>query len=408
MTLAGTNQELTRPFNRKVVLEAVRRHQPVSRAELARLTGLTPQAVSKIAAELTHAGLLRTVGRRRTGRGQPPLDLAVNPSGGFTLGIELTPTAVHGVLVDLAGGVRERESVPLTDPAPATSVPLIAALARRLVDRSGVEERRVLGLGVVRPGALGPPDPDHPDPTVLPGWDEDGACDALSEALGMPVTLDNDATAAAIGEQRYGVAESLSSYVYLFIGEGLGAGLIVDGRPIRGARGMAGEIGHIPVVPGGRACYCGNRGCLERYVSRHALAEHLGLRGGRDLPALDPAEPAIAAWLAEAAGPLRTAITVLENLLDPQTVLVGGHLPGPMLRGLVDHLNPLPPSLAAHPDRTGPRITLATAGEDVSALGAAALPLFESLSPLAAPAAAVAAEGPTVRPPWGGTAADPG
>ena len=407
MTLAGTNQELTRPFNRKVVLESVRRHQPVSRAELARLTGLTPQAVSKITAELTQAGLLRTVGRRRTGRGQPPLDLAVNPSGGFTLGMEITPTAVHGVLVDLAGSVCERASIPLTDPAPVASVPQMAELARALVTRSGVEERRILGLGVVRPGALGPPDPDHPDPTVLPGWDGDGASDALAESLGLPVTLDNDATAAAIGEQRYGVAESLSSYVYLFIGEGLGAGLIVDGRPIKGARGMAGEIGHIPVVPGGRSCYCGNRGCLERYVSRHALAEHLGLRGGRDLPALDPADPAIAAWLTAAAAPLRAAITVLENLLDPQTVLIGGHLPAPMLQALIDRLDPLPPSLASHPDRAGPRVMRATAGEDVSALGAAALPLFESLSPLAAPSTA-AVEGSAVRPPWGGTAADPG
>lgn len=397
MKLAGTNQELTRPFNRKVVLEAVRRHQPVSRAEVARLTGLTPPAVSKITAELTEAGLLRSVGRRRTGRGQPPLDLAVNPAGGFTLGMEVTPTALRGVLVDLKGDVRERGTIALHDPSPHATIPVMAELARTLIDRSGVQHHRVLGLGVVRPGAVIPSEAAFADPTILPGWDGPDPIKALAQRVGMPVTLDNDATAAAIGEQRYGVADALTDYVYLFIGEGLGAGIIVGGRPIKGASAMAGEIGHLPVIPGGRPCYCGNRGCLERYVSRHALAEHLGLSSGRDLSLLDPTAPEISAWLDEAVGPLRTAITIVENLLDPQAVLIGGHLPPAMVAALIDRLHPLPPSLAARPDRSGPRVRRATAGEDVSALGAASLPLFESLSP----AAPTAGDGLSARPLWG-------
>ena len=389
MSIAGTNNEQTRPYNRRVVMETVRLHQPVSRAEIARLTGLTPQAVSKITADLEAAGLLLQRGRRRTRRGQPPVDITINPEGGFTIGLQLVHGGLRAVLVDLAGSVRSRREAAFADPSPGTAIPVMADTVTGLLRKQGIAPATVLGVGLVLPGPLDMGLHDHRDPTTIPGWDSAGPAATLAERLGLPVLIDNDATAAAVGERFYGAARLLRSFVYVFLGAGLGAGLILDGRPFKGHCGNAGELGHLIVEPGGLPCYCGNRGCLERYVSMHALEERLAAAGR---PAateeavrrlLADGDDVLAAWLAEAADKLRIALNGLENLLDPEAVLIGGHLPPALMDALFEHLTALLPSVSARAERSGPRLLRATAGVDVSALGAAALPVFNVLSPTA-------------------------
>ena len=135
----------------------------------------------------------------------------------------------------------------------------------------------MLGLGLVMPGPFGVEGMSSVGPTTLPGWEEVDAAAELERRLGLPVRLEKDATAAAIGERLYGRAAALRNFVYLFIGAGLGAGLFLDGRLYAGVKHNAGEIGHMIVIPDGRPCDCGNHGCLERYVSLRALYETLGL-----------------------------------------------------------------------------------------------------------------------------------
>ena len=285
----GNNPPRTRSHNRRVVLEAVRLNGPLGRSEIARLTRLTTQAVSNIAATLIEEGLIVEQGRRRAGRGQPPVLIAVNPEGGVTAGIEIAAGQVATVLVDLAGRLRARRSQPLDNAAPERVAPLISAeiaAARKSVP--GLPER-MLGVGVVMPGPFGIEGMTSVGPTTLPGWAGVDAAEYLSAATGLTVVVENDATAASVGERLHGVGRGLRNFCLAYFGRGLGLGVVIDGRPYRGAFGNAGEIGHVVVAPGGRQCACGNRGCLERYASLQALEERLAEAGvaARSAEAID-------------------------------------------------------------------------------------------------------------------------
>ncbi|NNG04790.1 MAG: ROK family transcriptional regulator [Inquilinus sp.] len=387
MRLSGTNIEHTRSFNRRVVLEAVRRHGPISRAEIARLTSLSPQTVSNIALELRESGLIRAEGRRRAARGQPPVELSIDPAGGYTVGLQLDHARLSGVLVNLAGTVCGRTVEPIATPEPATAMPRLAAAVEALIDGAEVPRTRVLGCGVVMPGPFDVETLSSVGPTTLPGWHGIDVAGRLTAATGLPVLVENDATAAALGERLHGAARDLRTFFYLYLGVGLGAGLILDGQPYRGAWGNAGEFGHIVVAPDGAPCFCGNNGCLERYASLHAAFEAMRAAGKcvgttADLAALAAAgDPAMTGWLDSAARHLRIALNAVENLLDPEAVLIGGDLPDRLAEALIDRLTPLPPSVSARRDRHWPRLIRATAGAEATALGAAALPLFDSVSP---------------------------
>lgn len=383
----GTNAEGTRGYNRRVVLNHVRRHGPLSRADLARRTMLTAQTVSNITAALIDEGLVVEQGRVRNGRGQPPLQLALNPAGGYLLGFVVQPQALVGVLTDLHGAVKAEFRQPLADASPAGAVPGLVALAARLLGEAGVAAAAVLGAGVVMPGPFGL---DGPDTTaeMLPGWTKVDPASVLTAALGLPVVVENDATAAAVGEQLHGVARDLRHFACLFVGSGLGLGLILDARPYRGAHGNAGEVGHWPLVAGGRPCACGNTGCLERYVSMTALLDDLNAAGGEPPVTADALEalavanhPGVLDWIRQAAGHLRPAIAMLENLFDPEAIVIGGAMPESILDGLVAALDPLLPSIAARPNRPRPRILRGSMGYAAPALGAAALPLMDSILP---------------------------
>lgn len=382
LTVSGTNLERARSHNRRAVLETVRLNRQLTRADLARLTALTPQTVSNITAELLDAGMLLAGPPLRGGaRGQPAVPLSINPDGAYSIGVQLDHQTMIAVVSDLAGRVRVRTERVVRRPDPQTALPLIAQMHDELRRASGLDWTRLLGMGFVMPGPFGVEGMTSVGPTTLPGWEAvDGAW--LSRRLGLPVLLQKDATAAAIGERLYGMASELRNFIYLFIGTGLGAGLFLDGRLYTGGRGNAGEVGHMIVAPGGRPCECGNRGCLERYVSLRALYETLGVADGElatpaylsGLPIAQNGER----WLDSAVGPLRQAVNILESLLDIEAVVIGGLLPPDWLNALVERLHPLPVSIRLH---DGERLRLGSAGRDVVALGAAALPIFDEFNP---------------------------
>lgn len=387
MLLSGTNIEHTRSYNRRVVLEAVRRHGPISRAEIARLTSLAAQTVSNIALELQRGGLIRSEGRRRIGRGQPPVELSINPEGGYTIGLQLDHRRLSGVLVNLAGEVRERSDAAIGRAAPDIALPCMAKTVETLLRRAGVAGDRVLGAGVVMPGPFDVDSLTSVGPTTLPGWRGVDPARLLSKAIGLPVLVENDATAAALGERLHGAARHLRTFFYLYVGVGIGAGLILDGQPYRGAWGNAGEFGHIIVASGGTQCFCGNAGCLERYASLHSAFAAMRAAGHdvgttEELAAMAAAgDPTMTGWIASAATHLRLALNAVENLLDPEAILIGGDLPETISQALIDRIEPLMPSVSARRGRDWPRLIRATAGAEATALGAAALPIFDTMSP---------------------------
>ncbi|MGJ3262804.1 MAG: ROK family protein [Salinarimonas sp.] len=388
----GSNPERNRSHNRRVVLDVVRVHGPVGRTRIAELARLTPQAVANIVEELVADRLLVETGRLRRGRGQPPIQFAVNPDGPVTFGVEIAADHLTTVALDLAGGLRGRRVTPLDDTSPDVVLPRLAveigsleAALAGAADGSG--EVEILGVGVVMPGPFEIEGMSSVGPTTLSGWAGIAPAPALAQAIGRPVVVENDATAAAVGERLFGAGRHLQTFCLLYFGAGLGLGLIHEGRPYRGAFGNAGEIGHAVVAPGGRPCQCGQRGCLEQYASVQALRERLAEVA---IAAPDPAalerlhaagDPTLAAWIIEAAAHLAPMIATLENILDPEAIVVGGVLPDALTDALIGALDPLPVSVASRRARALPRVVRGQTGQLTAALGAAALPLFDTLTP---------------------------
>ncbi|MCR4265366.1 ROK family transcriptional regulator [Nitratireductor sp. ZSWI3] len=384
--IVGSNAERSRLHNRQVVLGHVREQQPIGRAEIARISGLSTQAVSNIIAELEEDGFLLEAGRQTGGRGLPALQYRLNGDGAAALGIEVRPDAMFGALVNLEGETLFTTREALADNAPVT----VASMARR-IRAAALETRpagqRMLGAGVVMPGPFGNVGISGAGQSALQGWEDTDAAALFEEALEMGVIIENDATAAAVAERVRGVAAGLRTFCFIYFGAGLGLGMVADGEVQRGAFGNAGEVGHVVVRPGGRQCACGNRGCLETYASRIAARARLA-EAGIALTSTDDIDclyrdrnPALMAWLDEAAEPLSQAIGMIENLFDPETVILGGAMPDAVLDHLISGLALPGGSVAVRPDRQTPRILRGACGRLTAALGGAALVIHDTITP---------------------------
>lgn len=396
--IAGTNAERTKAHNRRVVLGYVQLSDGAGRAEIARSSGLSTQTVSNLIAELEHERLVVPAGRRRSARGQPPVLYTFNPSGAAALGFEVRPDALIAVLTDLAGTVLWQAQKPLPASDPETVFALMADLAAQARAQCDVP---VLGAGLVLPGPFGVEGLSAAGATVLTGWQGfDDAAAQAAQTLQLPVIVEKDATAAAIGEAMLGAAQGLDTFCYVYFGAGLGLGVITQGQPMRGAFGNAGEIGHVIVVPDGLSCDCGNAGCLEQYASRMALRRHLATRGllSPDTPPGGGQTDAVAArllavkdgpldaWLNEATRLMAPVIGTLENLFDPEAVVLGGALPDRLLDDLIARLDLPRGSVARRQGRDRPRVLRGASGRMTGALGGAALVIHDTVTPRLDPA----------------------
>lgn len=381
-SVAGTNLEFTRSHNRRVVLDAVRRLGPVSRADLARETALTNQTISNIVEELEQAGFLLAGEPKREGRGQPSIPYVINPQGAWSLGFHVDHGAIIAALVDLTGKPVAIREISAQRPSPHSAAPALRRLADELIGEAAVPPSRLLGAGVALPVRFGVGAISTAGPTTLPGWDDPDARQHVSEVLEQPVQIENDAMAAAIGERLHGVARAIDSFVFLFLDEGLGGGVFLGGQPWRGASLNAGEIGHMIVVPNGKPCPCGNRGCLERYLSLSAAQEFLAdAPGSPSLADLDAAAEPVARWIEAAAPHLAGAVNILESTLDPETILLGGLASADVLARLIEKAMPLPMSVGSRSGRSLPRLMAGSAGHHTVVLGAASLPIFDEINP---------------------------
>ncbi|MEU3848834.1 ROK family transcriptional regulator [Streptomyces sp. NPDC029554] len=339
---SGVNLLALRSHNAALVLDLLRTAgaEGISRLELAERTGLTPQAVSKITARLREDGLAAEAGRRASTGGKPRTVLRLVPEAGHAVGVHLDRDELRVVLVDLRGAVVGERRAPLDLGAGAEAV--LGAVTQAVAgvvtggrpagasdgalpgrgdgtapgepdaawSRSGPA---LLGAGVALPGPL-----DHGRGvlhrvTGFPEWDGFPLREALAGRLGVPVVVDKDTNAAALGLAVDGEG---GSFAYLHLGTGLGAGLVLGGSVHRGARTGAGEFGHQVIQLDGPPCTCGNRGCVEA-LSLGAVA-----RGD----------------IEEAARVLGAGAANLVGLLDIDVVLLGGRTvaaaPEPFLRGV--------------------------------------------------------------------------
>ena len=347
MKTSGTNLEHARVHNRRVIIEAVRLHGELTRAELARLTALTPQTVSNIVAELEQMDILTShQPRRASGRGQPAVPVSLNPASAWSIGIHLDHQTLIVVLVDLTGEVHFRRLILVQKPQPGATFARLAEVLDEIRALPALDWSRVVGMGVVMPGPFGVEGISSTGPTTLNGWEGVDVAAELWRLSGLPVTLENDATVAAIGERFHGVARQLNSFVYLYIGTGLGAGIFTDGHVYTGHAHNAGEVGHIVVAP--------------------------------DLLSVDAA--LFDQWITSILAPLRQAINLLECVFDAETVVVGGMMPAPLLERVLARLPPLYQSVRGR-YLPAQRVKMGMTGTDTAALGAAALPIFDEFNP---------------------------
>lgn len=384
MLLSATNIVKAKTINLWVVFDTIRMNDGISRSGIADATGLSKQASSDLVDELIFLGFVLETKSAERRVGKPPKPLSINPGGGFSLGFHVDFGQMSSIVVNLAGEVLHREDWPIEDLEPKHAVVELDLAAKRLMKEARISPDRFLGIGLATPGpfavaGLSPP--------RLPRWDGLTLRGLLREATGIPVSLANDGQCAIIAEWRFGeVARHLTNFVYIYFGMGLGSGVMIHSAAFGGASGNAGELGHLTVVPGGHQCICGKNGCLETYVSVDSALRHLSAKGINmtTMPEfasrLDDSHPDIQSWIEEAVEPLRNAINAVENLFDPQTIMIGGNAPDWLIDTFMARAEPLLPSVGRI-ERALPRLMRSGLGPDAVARGAAVLPLLGTLNP---------------------------
>lgn len=369
---------------------ALREHGPMTRAALARRTGLPKSTVSAAVASLVAAGTLREAGAAPAvppaerqpgrGRGRPGTLLTLDPGRGEVVGVEYGAFHVRARVVD-AGHGRGPGAVRRLSPAYDAAEALDATLdlVRELTARTGAAP--LLGVGLALALGLGPV---RTPPSARPrglrqGWSDLDLPAALTDALGVPVVADNDANCAARGELLWGAARPYDDLVLLKLHAGVGGAVVVDRAVHRGRRGGAGELGHVPVDPRGPLCRCGGRGCLEVYAGVPAVLGALAVHAGA-LPTprevLDGAaagDPACRRALRDAGEATGQVAAWLCNALNPQAIVLTGALSG--AGELV--AAPVREAVArtALPLNADVDVVVGELGRDAGPLGAAALAL---------------------------------
>ncbi len=339
MPAAGSGSlESLRERNRRQLVDTLRRRGSASRAELARLTGLSRSTVSTLVADLQTGGLVvehadaRPPGRDRPPQqGRPPTLLALDRSAGLVLGIDFGHEHVRVAIADLSRTIlAERVRELDVDRSAQRALDVAVKLAGEVVVAAGVEGDRILGAGV---GLSGPIDVDagtvHAG-KILPSWAGVRPVDELGERLGLRVHLDNDANVGALAEVTLGAGIGARDAIYLMVSGGVGAGLILGGELYRGSRGTAGELGHVLVDESGPICRCGNRGCLEMMAGGNAIIGLLRPSHGDDLT-LDEVMALVAGGdsgarraIADAGRILGRSVAAIVNAFNPELVIVGG------------------------------------------------------------------------------------
>lgn len=398
----GTNLPKMGDYNQAVILDSIRRaEEGLSRVELAASAGLAAQTVSNICRRLLDTGLIIEAGKEASGPGKPRTMLRLNPKGMYAVGIHIDPALTSYALLDAVGTVLLSLDEP-TDLAgdPFEIVAAMGAKVRHLIEESAVDEQRIAGVGVATPGPVDAASGTVVNPPHMPGWARVPLRDILHEATGLPVIVDKDVTAAAVAEVWAGSTSSVRDFVFVYIGTGIGAGLVLNDEVVRGSSGNVGEIGHIIADPDGPECDCGRRGCIKVTCMPETLVAQA--RAAGVLPAASPEEaslPQDMADLAQAAAEgnlaavdiltqsahrLAGAASVLTNLLDVERVVFGGPFWPPLA---ATHLAAIPALVEHYSVTTSVHSvnvvgTMVSSGEE--AFGAACLVMENTFSPNAA------------------------
>ncbi|WP_165988526.1 ROK family transcriptional regulator [Streptomyces sp. YIM 98790] len=413
-----------RPDTRRRIIGLLRARGPMSRAELATGLGVAKSTVSTLVGRLVEEGVLidqgparagrtgrgggRTGRRHPSARGRPRSTVTLNPAMGTAIGLDFGFRHLRAVIADVSHTVLAQDVVDLgVDYNADEGLDAAAGTTARLLETAGRPAAGLLGVGAA---VIGPMDLTRGIVTrssMVPRWDGVAVAEELGRRLTrlphpVPVTVDNDATCAAYGELLWGAAQGARELLYLKLHSGIGGAVISGGALRRGARGAAGEFGHVSLDPDGPLCRCGSRGCLETYAGIPALLASLAPMGP-DLTiaaVIDRIRSGDPAWARAVSGPGRRigqAVGMLCNAFNPDRIVIGGRLADagqPLLDEIASGLRGFSLPLNAEVG-----LSLGALGAQASVLGAVGLVLAHDPAVPESTTADPAGAGPGQRPP---------
>ncbi|RDW20708.1 ROK family transcriptional regulator [Oceanobacillus chungangensis] len=378
--------QLMKSVNKTNILNKIRTSEPISRAQIAKETNLTPPTVSSIVKELIEENLVTESKLGESNGGRKPTMLHINSSAFYVIGVDAGPETVECVLTDLAGEVYNRIESKLT--LPITNDQFIAVLKEnigKILQLSTIGLEKIIGIGVAMHGVV---DVETGTSRIAPNLNLKNIPikAALEQEFNLPIKVENDARAMALGESWFGGHGELNSMVAVNIGRGVGAGFVIDGKLYHGAQDIAGEIGHMAIDIHGETCECGNRGCLQTFTSGAAIARRASeqlsdnssgeLTGKEVLELAENGELAAIKILQETGEIIGIGLTNLIHLINPSKIVLGG---GVMKseKFILPAIEQTIEKRALTPEAKGTVVVMTSLGDDATLLGAVSLFLVE-------------------------------
>ncbi|WP_238996741.1 ROK family protein [Paenibacillus pinistramenti] len=328
---------LVKKINKSIVLDTIRARSPISRAKVSESTGLNKTTVSSLVNELIDEHLVHEMGPGESSGGRKPLMLLFNDQAGYAIGIDVRIDSVSAVLTDLKGAIKDRCFFKLSSAEPQHVSSIIARSVRELSARAPESPYGVVGVGVGVPGIVD----EQGSVLFAPNlhWSNVPLQQMLMDELQLPVVIDNEANAGAVGEHKFGAVQDTQNLLYISVSHGIGTGIIMGGHLYRGSSGFAGEAGHFSIKLDGADCSCGNKGCWELYASENALlsaasslesVQALTGHGPVTLEELiglaEQGDPDILEIMNSAGHHLGIGISNLINLFNPERVIIGNRI----------------------------------------------------------------------------------
>ena len=378
--LSGTNLERAGDHNQRVTLHAIRVGGPVTRTDLALTTGLTAAAIANITNRLLRQKLILQAGTTRGARGQPATRLVINPDGCYSMGLNVDRDHITLVVVDFTGRVRARSSREVKFALPEQVQSFFRRSAGRLLSKSRIDASKLVGIGVAFPDDIQRAGLSEQPPEYAL-WGAIAVNQLLASVLPVPIFVENDAAAAAMGEMQFDLGQQYQSFFYVLITAALGGGLVLDGHYFRGATGRSGELGWLNRQQAG-----GPSRQLQHIVSLSGLYDCLAAQGYRvasppGLMRLDAsAQRIVDEWIETSVDALEDVLVAINCLINPEEILIGGRLPAALVDRLASRLNDRIRSHTATLPSVAP-IRRAAMSDDAPAVGAAILPFSDRFLP---------------------------
>lgn len=385
--LTGTNLTYTKAYNFRIVFETIRLHGPISRADIARRTSLTAQTVSNIVTRLLERQFVQEGKKLQKKRGAPSTTLQVNPEGAFSIGLDFNRDHLTGILVDLAGSVKRKIFYEVDSPSPEEAIDLMVSTIRQLSSSSDVQNSHFSGVGVGLPGPLEINSNNEVsnfiNPTAFPNWKNVPVGSMLKKHTEVPIFIENNASAATIGERWYGAGRNISNFLYTFFGAGLGGGLVLNGSIYEGQYRNAGELGYFPFIAEKSPLSNSAQPHIGEHFNLNRLYKWLSESGAsvhrpEDLETLyHERNPMFMEWLDQAKHFLLPVFLAAEYMMDIEVIILGGRLPQVIIENIAEGLPKLLEGSRVDIKKNVPKFQCGTAGADSAALGAATLPMFD-------------------------------